>query len=391
MIGMLAEDLAEMGHQVEVIACVPHFPSGWVEKQFQKTFIKSKSENGVNVTRVWVPSGDRRNLIHRQLTFLIYQVEAALGGLRRDYDRVIITNPAIETWLPYWLLSRLKKKPVLYCVWDVYPAIGIKTGIFRHPAVIRVVKWLEDSCLRKAESIHALSQEIASQLVSNHPVHPERIFIRLPWVDTEHIQPRPRASSFFRQHGLEQNFVVLYAGNMGHSQGLSQVLAAAKALSGDPRIKFVFVGDGAEKEHLLKLAARDALGNVLFLPFQPVEVYPEVLASASVSLISLSPGIAEESIPSKTFPALASGRPLLAFVDPGCGVWKLVQDSGAGVAVPSSDVQALVQAVKTLAGSPDLCGQMGEKGRRYAVEHFGRKTAARAFSEQLEAIGDGNG
>jgi colanic acid biosynthesis glycosyl transferase WcaI len=203
------------------------------------------------------------------------------------------------------------------------------------------------------------------------------------WVDTDLIQPMSRENSFSREHGLVDSFVVLYAGNIGLSQGLENVLTAAEKLSGVAEIRFVFVGDGAGRERLEKDAAKRGLTKVLFIPFQPRARLPEVLATADVSLVILQKGIGSGSLPSKSYSILASGRPLLASVDTESDMARLVERSQGGICVPPEDPEALAQAIRTLKANPLQREKFGINGRAYALKFHSPVSAAEQFDELL--------
>jgi colanic acid biosynthesis glycosyl transferase WcaI len=382
---MLCEDLARLGHQVSVIAAVPHYPSGIVPAGFRGRLIQREQRNGVEVIRVWVPSGDRSNLRHRLLTFLMFQVLSSIVGLRCSYDVLMITNPAIETYLPFTLLSWLRRKASLLCVWDVYPEIGIRMGIFRNPLITSVVGTLEDFCLRHARVIQVLGDGFISSLKS-HAVPTSKIVVIPPWLDTDFIRPLPRRNSFSIEQGLNENFVVLYAGNLGFSQGLENVLLAAKMLSHLYHIRFVFIGDGANRERLVTQTSELGLQNVKFIPLQPRERLPEVLATSDISLVSLQGGVGDSSLPSKTFPILASGRPVLAVADKGSGLWNLVQQSRGGVCVLPSDPRSLAENTLVLEKSPELRQQMAKNAREFALQFHSRKSVAQQFETILQTL-----
>jgi colanic acid biosynthesis glycosyl transferase WcaI len=385
LLTMLCEDLARLGHQVSVIAAVPHYPSGIVPAGFRGRLIQREQRNGVEVIRVWVPSGDRSNLRHRLLTFLMFQVLSSIVGLRCSYDVLMITNPAIETYLPFTLLSWLRRKASLLCVWDVYPEIGIRMGIFRNPLITSVVGTLEDFCLRHARVIQVLGDGFISSLKS-HAVPTSKIVVIPPWLDTDFIRPLPRRNSFSIEQGLNENFVVLYAGNLGFSQGLENVLLAAKMLSHLYHIRFVFIGDGANRERLVTQTSELGLQNVKFIPLQPRERLPEVLATSDISLVSLQGGVGDSSLPSKTFPILASGRPVLAVADKGSGLWNLVQQSRGGVCVLPSDPRSLAENTLVLEKSPELRQQMAKNAREFALQFHSRKSVAQQFETILQTL-----
>lgn len=382
LLTMLSEDLVLLGHQVTVLAAVPHFPSGHVPAEFRKLFWRWSVSEGVRVCRVWVPSGDRSNLGHRLLTFLTFQLLSSMAGLGVHYDVVLVTNPALETLLPFTVLAKLRRRPVVFGVWDLYPEIGVRLGVFSNRTVISIVGGMEDFCLRRANAVQTLSPAFTPSLVFRG-VAPGKIVEVLPWMDIDFIRPMPRANTFSAEHGLDAKFVVLYAGNLGLSQGLDNVLQAAGLLATEPEVQFVLIGDGPSKEMLVAASGDLGLTNVLFLPFQPRHRLPEVLATADLSLVSLQQGVGDGSLPSKTFPILASERPILAVVEPNHVLQQLVEESGSGLCVTPGDPLALAQAILSLAKSPDLCRQMGRRGRAYAQRHHSRQAAAKRFEALL--------
>jgi colanic acid biosynthesis glycosyl transferase WcaI len=348
--------------------------------------------NGVEVIRARVPSGARAGLRHRFTAFAVYQLLATVAGLRRSYDAVIVTNPALETGLPFAVLAWLRRRPALLCVWDVYPEVGVRMGVFRNAAVISAVRRMEDFCLRRAARVQVLDDAFRADLAA-HPVSPAGIVVIPPWLDTAFIRPLPRANAFSAEQGMDDKFVAMYAGNLGMSQGLETVLEAAALLRDDARIRFLLVGDGTYRERLEALAEQMALANVRFAPFQPRARLPEVLATADVALVSLLPDVGGASLPSKAFSALASGRPTVAVTDPSHALWRLVEGCEAGVCVRPGDPTALAAAIAGLAQSPELCRRLGANGRGAAEADYDRHAAARRFETVLAEIvaGAGNG
>jgi colanic acid biosynthesis glycosyl transferase WcaI len=216
----------------------------------------------------------------------------------------------------------------------------------------------------------------------------EKIVLIYDWVDTNLIQPGSKDNSFARQYGLTDKFVVMYAGNIGLSQGLEHVLGAARELRSCEDILFVMVGDGAGRERLEDEARKMALSNVLFLPFQPRSRLPQVLASADVSLVTLQKGITSGSLPSKSFSILSSGRPIIASVDQDSDMARLVERSQAGMNVPPEDPHLLAKAIVGLKGNPIAGRQMGIRGREYVEKYHSPESAASLFEDLLQKVGD---
>lgn len=382
--GMLCERLARKGHEVAIIAAVPHYPTGLVPQEFRRDYIQRSYEKGVRVVRVRVPSVPRSNLKKRFLQFAFFQLGATLAGLAERYDAVIFGNPALEVWLPFTFLSVVRRKPAIFSVHDVYPDVGVTLGVFRHKVVISAVTRLEKFCLKRSAFVRILSQSFAAPL-SSLGVSQEKVALVYDWVETDLIKPLPKNNNFAREHQLDNKFVALYAGNIGLSQGLEHVLAAADLLKDYEEINFVFVGDGAGREQLMAQAIERNLGNVQFLPFQPRDRLPEVLATADVSLVTLKKGIGTASLPSKSFSILASGRPILASVDEGSDTWSLVQRAQAGICVPPEDPGAIARAIIELKNDNRLRENFAENGREYALQYHSPQAAAEKFEQLLLA------
>jgi colanic acid biosynthesis glycosyl transferase WcaI len=385
---MLCENLVHLGHQVTVITMVPHYPSGRVSDEFRGKgkWLWKSLEKGVEVIRVGLPSVDRSKLSLRLFQFICYQIGATLAGLGKQYDVVLASSSSLTSWLPFASMVVLRRKPAIYSVYDVYPSVGVTLGIFRHKAVIALVAGMERFCLNHAKIVRIISDSFRPELRALG-VPDDKMDLVYDWVDTDLVRPLPRDNAFAREHNLTGQFVVLYAGNLGMSQGLEHVLTAAEILAGQREITFVFVGDGANRERLNTEAERRLLKNVMFIPFQTRQRLPEVLASADISLVSLQRGIGLGSLPSKTYSILASGRPVVACIDEESETWKLVRRAEAGLCIPPENPTALVDAILALKKDPVLRDRLGCNGRTWAENHHSPQSGARQIEKiMLEII-----
>ncbi|PWH12784.1 MAG: hypothetical protein DDG60_11720 [Anaerolineae bacterium] len=379
---MLCRNLVKLGHQVTILTMVPHYPSGRVPPQYRGKWFWKENDQGVEVIRVNLPSVDRTSLSQRMFQYLVYQIGATLAGWNKQYDAVFAGSSSLNSWLPFQVLVTLRNKPAVYGVYDVYPSVGIKLGIFRHKMVIRLLTALEKSCLDNAALVRIISDSFRPELQAMG-VPDEKMVRGYDWVDTALVHPLPRHNDFSRQHGLDEHFVVMYAGNLGLSQGLEHVLAAADLLKEQKEIRFVFVGDGASRQMLVEETERRGLQNVMFLPFQPRNRLPEVLASADISLVSLQRGLGSGSLPSKMYSIFASARPMILCVDEKSDPWKLLEQAQAGLCVPPENPAALAAAILYLKNTPHLCQAFGEKGRLWAEKRHSPEAGAREIETLL--------
>ena len=382
LVSSLCERLAAENHTVSVIAAFPHYPTGMISPEYRGKLWHRCTRKNVEVWQVWIPSGKRNNLLHRMTVFVIYQIMATLVGLRLNYDVAILTNPAIETGLPLAVLCWLRKKPGIFCVWDLYPEIGIKLGLFHDPLTIRIVKELEDFCLQHAAAVQTLAKSFLPHI--NQRVHSAKPIIYIPpWVDTQNLSPVARNNPFSREHGLDDDFVVMYAGNIGFSQNLESILLVAQNLMEEENLQFVFVGDGPAKESLQNQADKLKLKNVTFIPYQPQSRLPEVLSTADLGLVSIQFGAAAHSIPSKTFSLMACQRPILASVEKGCDLHNLIQHTRSGICIRPDDSNSLAVAIIDLKGNVSQRTTFGHNGRDYVEKNCSVTAAAGQFNELI--------
>jgi colanic acid biosynthesis glycosyl transferase WcaI len=146
----------------------------------------------------------------------------------------------------------------------------------------------------------------------------------------------------------------------------------------------VINGGGAAKPALQ--AAGRALANLRFVDIQPADRLADVLGAADIHLVPLKQGLSHSSVPSKTFSILAAGRPFIASVDPGSEIARIAERSGAGVAVPPEDPEALIKAVRGLLEDPVTARSMGERGRTFVEGWASPAAVARAYEELFEEL-----
>lgn len=378
---LLSEHLVLRGHQVKVITMVPHYPTGQVSVAYRGKLIWRDIENGVQVTRIGLPSVDRSKLAQRLLQFVCYQVGATIASLGQKYDVVLAANPFLTVWLPFAWLVALKHRPAIYSVQDLYPNVGIRLGVFRHSGIIKAATWLERFCLDHSTIVQIVSESFRAEL-RTLGVDEKKIVLAYNWVDTDLIHPLPRNNPLAQKYKLDNRFVVLYAGNIGRSQGLEHILSVAEQrVIADQDIQFVLVGDGSEREYLRYQVEQRHLKNVQFLAFQPRDRLPEVLACADISLVPLRKGIAFGSLPSKVYSIFASGRPVLASVDEGSETWNLVSDAKAGICVLPENPSEISKAILSLKNDPELRETFGRNGRLWVEKYHSPKAAAEQFEK----------
>lgn len=385
----IASELVARGHRLHVVTSLPWYEHHRVEAGWEGRAIRHEDTDWGRITRVNPFPTDKRNIPARALAFAGFTALAGLASVagRRPGrpDAVLSMSPPLTLGAAGWAAAKRWNVPFVFNIQDVFPDVAVELGAITNPAVIRAASWIERWSYRRADAVTVLSDDLRDNLVDKvrgrvaDPL--DRIRVIPNFVDTETIRPAdPEAGSYRREHDLVGRQVVMYAGNVGFSQSLDLVLAAARALEDRPDVAFVVNGGGSARPELERAAA--GLSNVRFVDFQPKERLPEVLAAADIHVVPLRRGLARSSVPSKTYSILASGRPVVASVDEGTEVARVVEQAGAGLAVPPDDPAAFTAAITKLLDGPEQARAMGAGGRAF-VERWASPAAVAERYEQL--------
>jgi colanic acid biosynthesis glycosyl transferase WcaI len=298
---------------------------------------------------------------------------------------LLVPSPPLTNGVTGWLLSRLHGIPFIYNVQDIYPDVAVRLGVLKNPRVIRLFQRMEQFVYRKAKAISVISDSFQRNL-ARKGVPAEKIKVIPNFIDTDFVRPLPRCNAFSQEHGLHDRFVVLFAGNVGLSQGLESVIEAADRLKDVPDILFLIVGNGSSRAMLVERAEHLRLRNVLFLPLQPYERVPELYSAADVCLIPLRRGLTEDSVPSKLFSIMGVARPVIASVDRESDTFKVIMEAGCGLCTGPEEPRELADAVLSLYKDRRRAAEMGACGRAYVEEHYTCVTMARMYSDLFVSL-----
>lgn len=387
IVGYLAQGLADAGHEVNVVCAFPHYDINRIWPTYRGKLVQHERMSRIAVHRVWlyVPA-HKANLLGRLFGYISFNALSTLIGLFVPRPDVIIApSPPLTIGLSAWFLGLVRRAPYIYNVQDIYPDVAVHIGALTNRHAIAIFAWMERFVYRHAQAITVISEGFRRNLLDKGVPESKLVLIANP-VDTEFVSPRTKDNAFARREGLVDRFVVLFAGNVGLSQGLESVLEAARQLSGHERILFLIVGNGAAKPELERLAASAGLRNVRFLDFQPREILPEIYGAADVCLVPLRRGIAFASVPSKALTCMAAARAIVASVDPQSDIWYIIQQAACGVCIPPEDPQALAQSILELYQDDTRRAYMGENGRRYVLAHSTPQIMVQHYDDLLRRL-----
>lgn len=379
----LARYLVQRGHRVTIIASPVSYLTGKAEQSSARWVNRQDIEPGITILRTYTYSALHKSFVHRIFSFLSFMISSFLFGLGvKDVDLIWGTSPPIFQGVTAWLLARVKRAPFLFEVRDLWPAFAIAVGVLRNPVLKRASLWLERFLYRRADRVMVNSPGFIEHVVQRGAKWVELV---PNGAEPEMFNPQADGKTFRDRHNLNGRFVVLYAGAHGMSNDLQVLLQAAGFLREEPLIQFVLIGDGKEKQALIRQAEVMKLNNVLFLPPAPKDQMNEVFAGSDACIAILKPlELYKTTYPNKVFDYMAAGRPVILSID---GVIRdVVETAGAGIFAAPGSPEAVAQAALELANDLARAKEMGKAGRGYIEKHFNRRDLAEKLALILEEM-----
>lgn len=383
----LSKELVARGHQVAVITGFPNYPQGRVYPGYRQRPWQWEQRDGVRVLRVVLYPSHDRSVVRRSLNYLSFAASASLLGplLCGPADLMWVYHPPLTVGIPAWWIGLLRRVPFVYNIHDMWPEGLSATGMVRNQTVHRGVGWLADWLYRRAAALTVVTPGFKANLVAKG-VPADKIHVIPNWADEDIYRPVPKNSTLAQTVGMQDRFNVAYAGNIGLAQGLDTVLDAAQMLQDIPKIQFVFIGDGVDRERLRSRARRMGLVNVRFIDQQPADRMADFFALADVLYVQLKDELLFQMwIPGKLYSYMACARPVLAAVVGDTVV--AVREAGAGLVCPPQDAVALAQAVRELYEMPPARREaMGQAGRHAFLTHYARRVLVDRHETLLKDI-----
>lgn len=390
----IVEELAGRGHRIDVVTALPWYRNhaiepGWaLEPAWRTRFARREAAPWGSITRVNpFPGGDKRNLVRRALGFAGFSALAGMGGIAaggsfRRADAVIAMSPPLTLGVTGRLVAWSHRSPLVFNIQDVFPDAAVRTGAITNRRIIAVASWLERFSYRQSNAVTVLSDDLAANVRAKLPAHRAATVHMIPnFVDTDRIRPVDRMTPYRTELGIGDELVVLYAGNVGFSQSLALMLAAADQL---PGVTFLINGEGSMRDELIERAA--GLANVRFGRYVPDGRLVELLATGDIHVVPLRRGLANVSVPSKTYSILAAGRPIVAAIDAGTEVPRILAESGAGVSVEPDSAGQFTAAIGELVADAAGRTAMGAAGRRWVESAASPAAVADAYEALVRGL-----
>ncbi|MCK4532613.1 glycosyltransferase family 4 protein [bacterium] len=382
----LAESLAKK-YMVTVITGFPRYNVDKKRmKDYKGKFIIRELVAGIRVIRLRIPLFSGSIPVFKGLNQFITALFLFFAGLFfASCDLILLYSPPLPLGLSGYFLGKIKKSYVGVNVQDLFPQSAIDLGVLKNKYLIKFFKTIEKFIYKKADFITVHSPGNKKHVI-NKGAGAYKVTVIPNWADTDLINPSNRSNRFRKEHFLDNRFVVSFVGVMGYSQDMEVIIESALQLRDCEKILFLLVGGGIKKAGLEKKVKVNNLRNVKFLPFQPREKYPSVLAASDVCLVTLKEEVKTPVVPSKIVSIMSSARPFIAGMNFDSDAICLIKEAGCGLCVEPGNSQMLTQAIMKLYNSRSLRNELSKKGRMYAQQYFSRDICIAKYEKVFKEI-----
>ena len=332
--------------------------------------------NGVRIVRVRSTSYERSQIHLRAANYASYLGDTVLTALRGDRPDLVLcmTDPPIVGDVGL-VVARRFGVPLLVISQDVFPEIAERLKRLEHPIVLGVLRQLVALYLRRADRVVAIGETMKKRL-EGKGASPERVTVIPNWVDTTELEPQPRRNAWSAEQGVDDAFVVMHSGNVGHAQDLDTLVRAATFLRDLDRLRILVVGFGARYGELTDLAERlEVTDKIRFLGYQPRGRLSLSLSSADLHFVGLARGLSGYVVPSRLYGILSVGRPVLVSADADSETVRLVEEVGCGIVLPPARPELVAGVIRDVVEGRSSLEGMGERGREWVQREADREVA----------------
>jgi glycosyltransferase involved in cell wall biosynthesis len=379
----LAEGFARRGHDVSVLT---RYPTQYVPADDRRVLPAVETVNGVEIVRVAGWSGSSHPVL-RGLDQVGVGLRIAWRLLRsRSPDAVLVSSPPLPLTLAAVLNKKLRGVPYVIHLHDLYPQTAVELGLLRNRCVIGVMQRMARAAYLNSGRIVAAAPATVDFLKGYPGLDERHVTCVDNFVDLNHCQPTGQGAAFREGLRMGNEFLILYAGLMGHAQDLNVIVECARRCGHRPDWRFVLAGDGARSEEVRTAASK--LPNVQFLDCLPNDRYFVALQACDVALVTLKKEVQVPAVPGKVATIMASGRPFIAAVPEGNDTRRIASRSEGGFAINAGNPSELLEALDLLYRRPELRNEMGAAGRRFAQRHFSLEGALVEFERELRVVAE---
>lgn len=372
----------KQGAEVTVITGFPNFPQGKVYEGYKNMWKKTAWIDGIKVIRVWTYIAENKGFTKRILDYISFSITAFFAGLRCKTDVIIATSPQFFTTWTAFLLSKMKMKPWIFELRDLWPETIKTVKIMQGKKIIRFLEKIELALYRNADLVIPVTDAFKKNLISRG-INENKIKVITNGVNAKLFFPQEKNAELSKKLGFENKFVVGYIGTMGMCHGLNFIVTAISKIKRED-ISFLFIGEGAMRKEAVALAKKLKLKNIIFLKSIKKEEVPIYLSICDISLVPLRKDDNFKAvIPSKIFESCAMKKPILLGVEG--QAQEIIEKYNSGVCYEPENEKDFIEKLFLIKENVEFYNEL-KKGSEELAKNYDRTSLAKNMLKLIEKV-----
>lgn len=372
----------KQGAEVTVITGFPNFPQGKVYEGYKNMWKKTAWIDGIKVIRVWTYIAENKGFAKRILDYISFSITAFFAGLRCKTDVIIATSPQFFTTWTAFLLSKMKMKPWIFELRDLWPETIKTVKIMQGKKIIRFLEKIELALYRNADLVIPVTDAFKKNLISRG-INENKIKVITNGVNAKLFFPQEKNAELSKKLGFENKFVVGYIGTMGMCHGLNFIVTAISKIKRED-ISFLFIGEGAMRKEAVALAKKLKLKNIIFLKSIKKEEVPIYLSICDISLVPLRKDDNFKAvIPSKIFESCAMKKPILLGVEG--QAQEIIEKYNSGVCYEPENEKDFIEKLFLIKENVEFYNEL-KKGSEELAKNYDRTSLAKNMLKLIEKV-----
>lgn len=363
----------EQGHQVTVVTS-PYEKSDIRAKKF----IEHQKVAGINLVVINSADSNRDGFAKRVFKAVVFSLMSCYYALVINCDIVLASSGPITVGLPALFARWFRSKPMVFEVRDLWPDGAIELGKLNNKLIRKIALWFEKLCYKNAELIVPCSKGMEDGVLSKCPHVKTLVISNASDVElfSNVSEDEKEVPSKYREKKL-----FLYAGSLGLMDQVEQVIEGMRLVK-DPRVHWLIIGDGAEKDYLQQLVLKYRLSNIEFLGLMPKTEVVKWFTRVEATFVTFKDlAVLHTSSPNKMFDSFAAGVPIIQSTKG--WIKELVDRFECGINVEPNMPKQFASAIEVIASDKEYRDKLALNAHYLAENEFDRGILAQRYLQEL--------
>ncbi len=389
-----AREFIKQGHQVSIFTSGFNHRTRKEERLKGKQVYRRESIDGIEFIWVRTPPYHRGNDWRRVVNMLSYSICVIPLGIRirKRPDVILASSPHPFSGLAGYILAKTRGARFVFEVRDLWPQTLVDIGGYNDKSiVVKLLRVLERFLYKKAEKTVVLHPR-ASDYIERLGIPANKI-VHIPNGASPDLFSGSDAKTPHELDGIiaslrsKGKLLVGYIGAHGIANALDTIIESAKLLQdeGADKIHFLFIGDGPEKEKLVRKTENWSLNNINFHKSIPKDAVPKLLKTVDIAVISWKKSDLYKKYgmsTNKLWDYMISAKPIVWAID---SANDPVSEANCGITVSPENPEEMAKAITSLCSlTDDERQRMGMKGHDYVMKYHSTPVLASQLLKILE-------